>query len=182
MARGRDGYVSVVRTTHPHDMERSHAMSTVEASTEVNAPIDTVYNQWTQFEDFPQFMEGVQEVRQLNDTELQWRAEIGGKEREWRAKILEQEPNRRIAWTSIDGAKNGGVVTFEETQPGQTRINLSLEYEPDDTIEKIGDAMGLLKRQVESDTNRFKEFIEQRGVETGGWRGEVRGGESQRTA
>jgi len=157
-------------------------MSTVEASTEVNAPIETVYNQWTQFEDFPRFMEGVKEVRQINDTELQWRAEIAGKEREWRAKILEQEPNRRIAWTSLDGAKNGGVVTFEEIEPGRTRINLTLEYEPDDTIEKVGDALGVLKLQVKRDVERFKEFLEERGVETGAWRGEVRGGETQRTA
>jgi uncharacterized membrane protein len=157
-------------------------MSTVEASTEVNAPIDTVYNQWTQFEDFPRFMEGVKEVRQIDDTELQWRAEIAGKEREWRAKILEQEPNRRIAWTSIEGAKNGGVVTFEEIESGRTRINLTLEYEPDDTIEKVGDALGVLKLQVKRDVERFKEFLEERGVETGAWRGEVRGGETQRTA
>ncbi|MFL5738529.1 MAG: SRPBCC family protein [Actinomycetota bacterium] len=157
-------------------------MSTVEASTEVNAPIETVYNQWTQFEDFPRFMEGVKEVRQIDDTELQWRAEIAGKEREWRAKILEQEPNRRIAWTSLEGAENGGVVTFEEIEPGRTRINLTLEYEPDDTIEKVGDALGVLKLQVKRDVERFKGFLEERGVETGAWRGEVRGGETQRTA
>jgi len=157
-------------------------MSTVESSIDVNAPIDTVYNQWTQFEDFPQFMEGVKEVRQLSDTELQWRAEIGGKEREWRAKILEQVPNQRIAWTSIDGARNGGIVSFEPLDAGRTRGNLTLEYEPDDTIEKVGDAIGLLKLQVKRDLERFKEFVEDRGVETGAWRGEVRGGQSQRTA
>ena len=157
-------------------------MSTVESRTEVSAPIETVYNQWTQFEDFPRFMEGVKQVRQLNDTELQWRAEIGGKEREWRAKILEQVPNRRIAWMSVEGAKNGGILTFEEIDPGRTRVNLTLEYEPDDTIEKVADAIGLLKLQVKRDVERFKEFVEERGVETGAWRGEVRGGETQRTA
>jgi uncharacterized membrane protein len=170
------------RFRHPGRHGKETTMSTLEASTEVNAPIETVYNQWTQFEDFPRFMEGVKEVRQLDDTELLWRAEIGGKEREWRAKILEQEPNRRIAWTSLEGAKNGGVVTFERLEPGRTRINLTLEYEPDDTIEKVGDAIGVLKLQVKRDLERFKEFIEQRGVETGAWRGEVRGGETQRTA
>jgi uncharacterized membrane protein len=154
-------------------------MSTVEDSIEVKVPIDTAYNQWTQFEEFPKFMEGVKEVRQLTDSELQWRAEIGGKEREWRAKIVEQVPEQRIAWMSTEGARNGGVVTFHSVGGDRTDVRLQLDYEPDDLVEKVGDAIGLLKLQVKRDLERFKTFIESRGVETGAWRGEVHAGETR---
>ncbi len=148
-------------------------MSTVEESIDVDVPISTAYNQWTQFEEFPQFMEGVQEVQQLTDTTLRWRAEIAGKEREWEAEITEQRPDERIAWMSTSGARNGGVVTFHRLGDSQTRIMLQLEYEPEGMVETAGDALGAVKMRVKGDLQRFKEFIESRGQETGAWRGEV---------
>ena len=148
-------------------------MSTYEESIEVEVPVRTAYNQWTQFEDFPRFMEGVEEVRQLTDTELQWIAEIAGRRREWKAEITEQRPDERIAWTSREGTRNGGVVTFHRLGDNETRVMLQLEFEPDDAAEKIGDVTGIVKSTVKSDLKRFKEFIEGRGRETGAWRGEV---------
>ncbi|HYY43889.1 MAG TPA: SRPBCC family protein [Actinomycetota bacterium] len=148
-------------------------MSTIEESIDVNVPVSTAYNQWTQFEEFPSFMEGVNEVRQLNDTHLEWRAQIGGKERSWRAEITEQKPDLRIAWRSTEGASNAGVVTFHRLNDTTTRIMLQLEYEPDDAVEKAGDFLGATRRRAKGDLERFKEFIEARGHETGAWRGEV---------
>jgi uncharacterized membrane protein len=148
-------------------------MSSYEESIEVKVPVRTAYNQWTQFEEFPKFMEGVQEVRQLTDTELQWIAKIAGQRREWKAEITEQRPDERIAWTSTEGAKNGGVVTFHRLDDSQTKVMLQMEFEPDDTLEKVGDVTGVLKSRVKGDLARFKEFIESRGRETGAWRGEV---------
>ncbi|HZB04646.1 MAG TPA: SRPBCC family protein [Actinomycetota bacterium] len=149
-------------------------MSTIEQSVEVNVPVRTAYNQWTQFEDFPRFMEGVEEVKQITDTRLRWRAEIAGQEREWEAEIDEQRPDERIAWHAIDGSTNAGVVTFHRIDDGKTRVMLQLEFEPDDALEKSGDVLGLVKRRAKGDMERFKEFIESRGTETGAWRGEVR--------
>jgi uncharacterized membrane protein len=148
-------------------------MSTIQESVDVNVPVRTAYNQWTQFEDFPAFMEGVEEVKQITDTRLRWRAEIAGVEREWEAEIDEQRPDERIAWHAIDGPKNAGVVTFHRLDDSKTRIMLQLEFEPDDALEKTGDALGLVKRRARGDLERFKEFIESRGSETGAWRGEV---------
>ena len=148
-------------------------MSTYEESIEVEVPVRTAYNQWTQFEDFPRFMEGVEQVRQLTDTELRWIAEIAGRRREWKAEITEQRPDERIAWTSREGTRNGGVVTFHRLGDNETRVMLQLEFEPDDAAEKIGDVTGIVKSTVKSDLKRFKEFIEGRGRETGAWRGEV---------
>jgi uncharacterized membrane protein len=148
-------------------------MSTIQESVDVNVPVRTAYNQWTQFEDFPAFMEGVEEVKQITDTRLRWRAEIAGVEREWEAAIDEQRPDERIAWHAIDGPKNAGVVTFHRLDDSKTRIMLQLEFEPDDALEKTGDALGLVKRRARGDLERFKEFIESRGSETGAWRGEV---------
>jgi len=136
----------------------------------VDRPVTTVYNQWTQFEEFPQFMEGVEQVVQLDDRRLHWVAEIAGTRREWDAEIIDQEPDRRIAWRSIDGTPNGGVVTFQPEGNG-TRVNLDLEVEPQGAVEKIGDKLGFVSKQAEGDLKRFKEFIESRGTETGGWRG-----------
>ena len=138
-------------------------MSTIEQSIEVNIPGRTAYNQWTQFEDFTHFMEGVEEVKQITDTRLRWRAEID-----------EQRPDERIAWHAIDGSTNAGVVTFHRIDDGKTRVMLQLEFEPDDALEKTGDVLGLVKRRAKGDMERFKEFIESRGTETGAWRGEVR--------
>jgi uncharacterized membrane protein len=148
-------------------------MSTVEQSVEVKQPVRTVYNQWTQFEEFPQFMEGVEEVRQLDDTHLHWKAEIAGKTKDWDARITEQIPDKRIAWTSESGAHNAGVVTFHKIDDETTKVMLQLEFDPDTIVEKAGDAVGLVKRRAKGDMERFKKFIESRGRETGAWRGEV---------
>ena len=148
-------------------------MSTYEESIEVQVPVRTAYNQWTQFEEFPRFMEGVEQVRQLTDTELQWIAEIAGQRREWKAEITEQKPDERVAWTSREGARNAGVVTFHRLGDNETRVMLQLEFEPDDAVEKTGDVTGFVKSRVKKDLERFKEFIEDRGRETGAWRGQV---------
>jgi uncharacterized membrane protein len=148
-------------------------MSTIEQSVEVAVPVRTAYNQWTQFEEFPRFMEGVEKVIQLDDTRLHWAAEVGGKRKEWDAEITEQKPDERIAWRSTDGPWNAGVVTFHHLDDNRCRVMLQLEVEPDSALEKAGDALGVTKRQVAGDMERFKEFIESRGAETGAWRGEI---------
>ena len=148
-------------------------MSTIEQSIEVNVPVRTAYNQWTQFETFPQFMEGVQEIRQLDDTHVHWRVEVGGHEREWDAEITEQTPDQRVAWKSEDGAPNAGVVTFHKVADGTTRIMLQMDYEPEGVAEKAGDVLGVAQRRVKGDLERFKELIEGAGSESGAWRGEV---------
>ena len=148
-------------------------MSSVTKSVDVNVPIQTAYNQWTQFEEFPRFMEGVKSVTQTDDTHLQWVAEIAGKEKQWGAEITEQHPDERIAWTSTDGARNAGVVTFHRLDDSTTRVTLQLDVDPEGMIENIGDWTGVLDRRVQGDMERFKEYIESRGVETGAWRGEV---------
>jgi uncharacterized membrane protein len=150
-------------------------MAHAEESIEVNVPVRTAYNQWTQFEQFPQFMEGVKEVRQLDDKRLMWHAEIAGKDERWEARITEQEPDRVIAWQSTSGAPNGGRVTFQPIGNDRTRVTVRLEYEPRGPVEKAGDALGIVDRQVKNDLDKFKEFIESRGSETGAWRGEIHG-------
>ena len=148
-------------------------MSTIEKSIEVNVPVRTAYNQWTQFEEFPRFMEGVKEVNQLDDTHLHWKAAIAGQEKEWDAEITEQTPDQRIAWTSRGGAINGGVVTFHRLSDARSKVMLQLEYAPQGVAENVGDALGVVSLRVEGDLERFKEFIEKRGRETGAWRGQV---------
>jgi uncharacterized membrane protein len=152
-------------------------MSKIHESIDVDVPVRIAYDQWTQFETFPRFMDGVKRVQQLDDTALEWTAEINGIERSWRADITEQEPDRVIAWRSTSGARNDGRVSFDSLDDERTRATLELDVEPDDPIEKAGDALGFVKRQVEGDLRRFKEFIESRGTPTGGWRGEVDGGQ-----
>ncbi|MEX2586467.1 MAG: SRPBCC family protein [Actinomycetota bacterium] len=149
-------------------------MSVVEEGVDVGVPVGTAYNQWTQFEEFPQFMEGVEEVKQISDDTLRWVAEIGGKKEEWTAQITEQDPDQRIAWTSREGAKNAGAVTFHRLSDDSTRVMLQLEYEPEGAIESAGDKAGLVERRVKGDLERFKEFIESRGSETGAWRGSIK--------
>jgi uncharacterized membrane protein len=151
-------------------------METVEKSITVNVPVSTAYNQWTQFEEFPRFMSGVQEVRQEGDTHLFWKANIAGKDVEWEAEITQQEPDKRISWRSTTGAHNAGVVTFQPEGASSTRINLSLEYEPEGFVENVGSTIGMVGARIEGDLERFKEFIESRGTETGAWRGEVGSG------
>jgi uncharacterized membrane protein len=148
-------------------------MATVEKSKDVCAPISTVYNQWTQFEEFPNFMEGVDSVTQLDDARLHWVGNVGGQQKEWYARISEQIPDERIAWTSEGGVFNAGVVTFHRIGPEETRVMLQMEYEPENFVENVGDALGFVGRRVDGDLERFKEFIEGRGVETGAWRGSI---------
>jgi uncharacterized membrane protein len=148
-------------------------MSYIEKAIDINVPLKTAYNQWTQFEEFPRFMEGVKEVRQLDDKHLHWTAEIGGKEKEWNAEITEQIPDQRIAWTSVGGAWAGGSVTFRRVSDETSKVMLRLEYEPQGFVENVGDAAGFVTRRVEGDLERFKEYIEHRGKETGAWRGTI---------
>ena len=151
-------------------------MEKIEKSIEVAAPVRAVYNQWTQFEEFPRFMAGVKEVRQLDDTHLHWHAEIWGKDKEWDAEITEQVPDQVIAWRSTSGAPNAGAVRFEPVSHERTRVRLTMEYQPEGAVEKAGDAVGVFSSRVQNSVEDFKKFIEKRGAETGGWRGEVHGG------
>src|SRR3982751_3666411 len=154
--------------------EGERAMSTkVEKSIQVDVPVTTAYNQWTQFEDFPYFMGGVKDVHQHDDQRLHWVAEIGGVRREWEATILEQIPDQKIAWAATEGATNAGAVRFEPVGPMSTLVFLSLEYEPEGVVEQVGDKLGIVERQVTSDLQRFKELIEDEGYATGAWRGSV---------
>ena len=148
-------------------------MSLIEKSIEINVPVRTAYNQWTQFEEFPRFMEGVKHVKQLDKTHLHWKAEIGGKEKEWDAEITEQIPDTRIAWRSRDGAQNAGVVTFHRLSDSTSKVMLQMEYDPDGIWENVGDVTGLVSQRVVGDLERFKRYIESRGQETGAWRGTV---------
>jgi uncharacterized membrane protein len=154
--------------------------ATVEQAIEVNVPIGTAYNQWTQFEEFPRFMENVEEVTQLDDRRLHWVAEFGGERHEWDAEIVEQHPEERVAWRNIDGKDNAGVVTFHKIDDATTRVAVQLDFAPEGLKERIGNALGAPDRRVKADLERFKEFIESRGAETGGWRGEVNAGERVR--
>ena len=151
-------------------------MSTVEESIDVNVPVRTAYNQWTQFEQFPQFMEGVEEIRQLDDTHTHWRTKIAGVEREFDAEITEQHPDHRVAWRSTGGTDNAGVVTFHRLDDATTRVMVQLDTEPEGIVEQAGDKLGLVKRRVKGDLDRFKELIEAHGTESGAWRGEVEEG------
>jgi uncharacterized membrane protein len=149
-------------------------MAKVEKSVDVRVPVRTAYNQWTQFEEFPRFMEGVKEVRQLDDTHLHWVADVAGKTEEWEARNTEQTPDQRVAWTAESGTMNAGVVTFHKLDPDTTRVMLQIEYDPAGVVETVGDKLGFVSRRVEGDLGRFKNFIEERGRETGAWRGEVK--------
>lgn len=150
-------------------------MSRVEETIEVDVPVRIAYNQWTQFEEFPQFMDGVEEVRQLDDTHLHWVASIAGIRREWDAEIIEQVPDRCLSWANIDGVTNRGTVTFEPIAPRTTRVSLSLDFEPEGLIENVGDKLGLVAVRARADLERFRDFITSRGYESGAWRGEVHG-------
>ena len=145
-------------------------MERIEKIVDVDCPVHTVYNQWTQFEDFPRFMDGVKEVRQLDDTHVHWRASVGGKEKEWDAEITEQVPDEKIGWKSISGdAPNAGTVRFEPLAANRTRVRLLMAYEPQGAVEHMGDALGVLSASVQSSVNNFKKYIESRGAETGAW-------------
>ena len=148
-------------------------MSTVTESVDVHVPVRTAYNQWTQFEEFPQFMDGVREIRQLDDRRLHWKTEIGGVKREFDAEITEQIPDERVAWKATDGQKQAGVVTFHRLDDEHTRVTVQMDYDPEGLVETAGDKLGMVDRRVKGDLKRFREFIEQQGGETGAWRGEV---------
>ena len=152
-------------------------MAEVDESIEVNVPVSTAYNQWTQFEEFPTFMDGVQSVRQIDDTHLHWVAEVAGRRHEWDAEITYQEPDRHVAWRSTDGKQNTGSVRFDPLGEDRTRIRVRLTYEAEGVAESVGDAVGVDDRGVRADLQRFKELVESAGAETGAWRGEVREGE-----
>jgi uncharacterized membrane protein len=156
-------------------------MPKIEDSIEVQVPVQQAYNQWTQFEDFPKFMEGIQSVQQLDDTHVQWVAEIRGESRQWTTEITEQEPDEKVAWKTIDGeVKNDGVVTFEQVGEGQTRVNVAMDVEGESRTENVaGDLLGVVKGQVRGDLERFKQLIENRDEESGAWRGEVQDGETR---
>lgn len=148
-------------------------MPTVEQSVEVDVPIRTAYDQWTQFESFPQFMGGVERIVQVDDTHTRWTTSIGGVEREFDAEITEQHPDERVAWRSTDGTTHAGVVTFHRIDDTTTRLMVQIDWQPEGLAEKAGAVVGVDDRQVKADLARFKEFIETRGAETGAWRGDV---------
>ena len=156
-------------------------MPTIEDSIEVQVPVQQAYNQWTQFEQFPKFMEGIQSVQQLDDTHVQWVAEIRGESREWTTEITEQQPDEKIAWKTIAGeVKNDGVVTFEQVGDSQTRVKLQMEVEGESTAENVaGDLLGIVKGQVHGDLERFKQLVENHDQETGSWRGQVQDGKTK---
>ena len=157
------------------------ATSVVQETIEIEVPVTTAYNQWTQFEQFPQFMTGVDEVRQLDDTRLHWVASIGGRRVEWDAKIVEQHPDRQISWASEDGRTTRGTVSFEPLGEGRTLVSLSMSYRLADARERLGSAAGLDRRRVRGDLRRFKDLVESRGAETGGWRGDISDGTTDAT-
>jgi uncharacterized membrane protein len=156
-------------------------MPKVQDSIDVQVPVQQAYNQWTQFEEFPKFMDGIQSVQQLDDTHVQWVAEVGGESRQWTAEITEQRPDERIAWKTIEGeVKNDGVVTFEQVDANQTRVNVEMDVEGESTTENAAsELLGVVKNQVQGDLERFKQLIETRGEESGAWRGEVEEGEAR---
>lgn len=155
-------------------------MSVIEKSIEVDVPVSVAYNQWTQFEEFPRFMEGVEKIEQLDDTRMRWHVSIGGVDRTFDARIEDQSPDSRIAWRSTEGEQQAGVVTFEPIDTGRTRVNLEMTYEPQNLVEKAGEALSIIDRRIEGDLENFKDFIEDRGgATTGAWRGEVNDGVRQ---
>lgn len=156
-------------------------MAIVHESTEVNVPLSQAYNQWTQFEDFPRFMAGVESITQLDDTTVHFRTKIAGLQRDYDARITQQIPDERVSWESIDAPRNTGTVWFEALTPTETRVNVELTWEPDSVLERAGAAVGLDSRQVRADLQRFKEFIEGREVETVAWRASINGGEAEGT-
>ena len=150
-------------------------MPRFEDTIEVDVPVSTAYAQWTQFESFPKFMEGVESVTQVDDKTLTWKADVAGQRKEWTAEITDQTPDRRIAWKSTSGADNAGAVLFESASPGKTRITLKLDADPEGVVETVGANLGFLERRVKGDLERFKTFIESRDGPTGEWTGEIHG-------
>ncbi|MFF1819706.1 SRPBCC family protein [Kribbella sp. NPDC058245] len=148
-------------------------MGNITESVDVNVPVRTAYNQWTQFESFPQFMDGVDEIRQTDDTHTHWVTSIGGVKREFDATITEQHPDERVAWKTEDGPNHAGVITFHRLSDAETRVTAQIDIDPDGLAETVADKTGVISRRVKGDMARFKEFIEARGTESGQWRGDV---------
>jgi uncharacterized membrane protein len=155
-------------------------MKEIQQSIDVDVPVREVYDQWTQFESFPQFMQEVESVRQVDDSHLHWVASVGGRRQEWDAEIAEQVPDQRISWHSTDGDQNAGAVDFLRLGEDRTRVTLTMGVEPEGAVETIGTAVGITGAMVKSDLERFKDFIEKRDVASGGWRGEIEGGQTVR--
>ena len=153
----------------------------VEKTVVVDMPVSTVYNQWTQFEEFPQFMGAVEKITQLGDDRLEWVAEMGGVRRQWVAKILEQVPDQKVAWAAVEGATNAGAVTFAAVGPTQTEVHLTMEFEPEGFLETVADKLHIVGNQAEHDLENFKRFIETEGYESGAWRGSINEGATVRT-
>ena len=151
-------------------------MSQIIEAVDVDVPVRTAYDQWTQFESFPKFMDGIERVVQLDDKTLEWTASIAGKTKHWRAEILEQQADQVVSWRSTEGAQNDGAIRFESLGPDRTRVNLQLDVEPEGLVEKAGDALAIVERRVKGDLERFREFIENRAQPTGAWRGQIEGG------
>lgn len=154
-------------------------MSRFEEQITVDVPVRVAYDRWTRFEDFPSFMDGIQSVEQLDDKTLRWTASVAGVDRTWTAEIVDQTPDTRVAWKSVDGAENAGAVLFESTGPDQTQVILRIDAEPEGMLESVGDALGFLQRRVKGDLGRFKELVERTGAGVDGWRGEIHGDEVQ---
>lgn len=152
-------------------------MSTITQSIDVQVPVNTAYNQWTQFEDFPHFMEGVESIKQIDDTRTLWKISIGGLKREFETEITEQVPDRAVAWKSVGGTDHAGAVSFQPIDDANTRVTLRIDTAPEGLVEKLGDKLGLVEHRTKGDLERFKTFIEERGTSTGAWRGEVHGNE-----
>jgi len=155
---------------------------TIEKSIEVNVPVRVAYNQWTQFEDFPKFMSGIKEVKQVSDKKTHWVASVGFKEKEWDADIVEQTPDTRIAWRNSTGAPNAGIINFVPVDGGKTKVTAHITYHPESFLEQVGDFLGVVSHRVQGDLDRFKTFIESQGRETGAWRGEIHAGKVEKTA
>ncbi len=153
-------------------MDKKNASKLME-SIDVEVPVTTAYNQWTQFEDFPHFLSDVESVKQIDDETLRWKVSIGGVTKEWTSRITEQTPDKRIAWTNVDGAANAGVVTFHRLSDTSSRVALQLDYEPEGVLENVGDLLGVVSRRTKADLERFKTYIEERGVESGAFRGSI---------
>ena len=151
-------------------------MGKIQQSIEVNVPVSTAYNQWTQFEEFPQFMEGVESVRQIDDKTLEWHASVAGNDETWTAEIVQQKPDECVMWRSTSGVSQTGDVDFDKVDENRTRVTLTMDWDPQGAVQSVGDALGFDDRRVKGDLERFKKFIESRGQETGGWRGEIEQG------